>query len=260
MQDNAADELHTVRPHAEHAAGCLAADRERIRQDIVGALGSTLKLLADYTRRETDSGNDNFSRMTAPGATADSTYRDNTESVYNIATATLALEKRFSPRWTLKAGAKYTYNDMHNDALYEYRKNDAWSRNDDQSFTINYTENIAAAYGIASANLGGPDKDNYFWGGSSIIGPSAKTWEPRYYAGMPFTAEGADEEAMYTATIDLALPLQAQPRRRRHRLAPRQVRRDVRRRHERPLLRQVGRQEGRHHADRHFSAEARFVY
>lgn len=58
---------------------------------------------------------------------------------------------------------------------------------------------------IASANLGGLDKDNYFWGGSSIIGPSAKTWEPHYYAGMPFTAEGADEEAMYTATIDLAL-------------------------------------------------------
>ena len=74
----------------------------------IDTLGSTLKLLADYTRRETDSGNDNFSRMTAPGATADSTYRDNTESVYNIATATLALEKRFSPRWTLKAGAKYT--------------------------------------------------------------------------------------------------------------------------------------------------------
>ena len=92
--------------------------------------------------------------MTAPGATADSTYRDNTESVYNIATATLALEKRFSPRWTLKAGAKYTYNDMHNDALYEYLKGDAWTRNDNQSFTINYTENIAAAYAVASAQLG----------------------------------------------------------------------------------------------------------
>ena len=58
---------------------------------------------------------------------------------------------------------------------------------------------------IVSSNLGGLDKDNYFWGGSSILGPSAKTWEPHYYAGMPFTAEGADEEAMYTATIDLSL-------------------------------------------------------
>ena len=46
---------------------------------------------------------------------------------------------------------------------------------------------------IVSSNLGGLDKDNYFWGGSSILGPFAKTWGPHYYAGMPFTAEGADE-------------------------------------------------------------------
>ena len=58
---------------------------------------------------------------------------------------------------------------------------------------------------IASANLGGLDKDNVFWGGSSVLGPGAGTWSPHYYAGMPFTAEGADEEAIYTATIDLSL-------------------------------------------------------
>jgi hypothetical protein len=44
-----------------------------------------------------------------------------------------------------------------------------------------------------------------FWGGSNIIGLSRKTWAPHYYAGMPFDAEGADEESMYSATIDLAL-------------------------------------------------------
>ena len=120
----------------------------------IDTLGSTLKLLADYTRRETDSRNDNESRITLPGGVLDSIYRDNAASLYNIATATLALEKNFSPRWSLKAGAKYTYNDMHNDALYEYLKSDAWVRNEQQSFTINYTENIAAAYGIASARLG----------------------------------------------------------------------------------------------------------
>lgn len=117
-------------------------------------LGSTLKLLADYTRRETETGNDNFSRITSPTTAVDSTYRDNSSSLYDITTATLALDKKFSPRWSLRAGAKFTYNDMHNDALYEYVKDGAWVRNDNQSFTINYTENIAAAYGIASANLG----------------------------------------------------------------------------------------------------------
>lgn len=117
-------------------------------------LGSTLKLLADYTHRTSDGGNDNFSRIASPAAVVDSTFRDSSTSIYDVTTATLAYEKNFSPRWTLKAGAKYTYNDMHNDALYEYLKNDRWERNDNQSFTINYTENIAAAYGIVSAHLG----------------------------------------------------------------------------------------------------------
>lgn len=58
---------------------------------------------------------------------------------------------------------------------------------------------------IASSNLGGLDAYNYFWGGSSIIGPSRKTWEPYYYAGHKFTDEEADESEMFTATIDLSL-------------------------------------------------------
>lgn len=58
---------------------------------------------------------------------------------------------------------------------------------------------------IASANLGGLDVYNYFWGGSSIIGPSRKTWEPYYYAGHKFTDESADESEMFSATIDLSL-------------------------------------------------------
>lgn len=122
----------------------------------IDSLGSTLKVLADYNRRTTDAENDNFSRTAAPAPApaADSTYRDNSVSVYNVTTATLAFDKKFSPRWSLRAGAKYTYNDMHNDALYEYLKGDAWTRNDNQSFTIDYTENIAAAYAVASAQLG----------------------------------------------------------------------------------------------------------
>lgn len=118
-------------------------------------LGSTLKLLADYTRQNSDSGNDNISRITVPGTAAvDSVYRNAAASIYDVATATLAYEKHFSPSWTLKAGAKYTFNDMRNDALYEYMKGSDWLRNDDQSYTLNYTENIAAAYATASARLG----------------------------------------------------------------------------------------------------------
>ncbi|MCI1859103.1 MAG: carbon-nitrogen hydrolase family protein [Sporolactobacillus sp.] len=58
---------------------------------------------------------------------------------------------------------------------------------------------------IASANLGGKDLYNDFWGGSSIIGPSRKTWEPFYYAGHKFAEDIAAESEMFTATIDLSL-------------------------------------------------------
>ena len=58
---------------------------------------------------------------------------------------------------------------------------------------------------IASANLAGLDKDNWFWGGSSVLGPGKGTCDYHYYAGGPFVAPGSDEEAMYTATIDLSL-------------------------------------------------------
>lgn len=59
---------------------------------------------------------------------------------------------------------------------------------------------------IASANLGGLDVDNYFWGGSSIIGPGQKhAWSYYYYAGRRFTDEDAPECEMFTSTIDLSL-------------------------------------------------------
>lgn len=61
---------------------------------------------------------------------------------------------------------------------------------------------------IASANLCGYDKYNYFLGGSSIIGPSNDMGGVYYIAGKSFYEEKADEENIYTATIDLTLTQQ----------------------------------------------------
>ncbi len=59
---------------------------------------------------------------------------------------------------------------------------------------------------IASANIGGLDVDNYFWGGSSIIGPGQKhAWSFYHYAGRRFTDPDAPEIEMFTSTIDLSL-------------------------------------------------------
>lgn len=86
----------------------------------IDTLGSTLKFLADYNFRDSDTDNDNRTRIAAPDRTLDSLYRDRATARYNVLTATLALEKNFTPKVSLRAGAKYTCNIMHNDALYEY--------------------------------------------------------------------------------------------------------------------------------------------
>lgn len=122
----------------------------------IDTLGSTFKVLGDYFHRKSLAGYDNASRITppTPAAAVDSLYRNDTRSTYDVAALTLALEKRFSPRWGLKAGAKYTHNDMRNDALYEWLRGEEWLRNDAQSYAYDYVENIAALYGIATADLG----------------------------------------------------------------------------------------------------------
>lgn len=58
---------------------------------------------------------------------------------------------------------------------------------------------------VVSSNLAGLDRDNVFWGGSSIIGPSTRHWEVDYYAGCKFTDQLAAVNKIYVATIDLTM-------------------------------------------------------
>ncbi|MEG0789282.1 MAG: outer membrane beta-barrel protein [Alistipes sp.] len=120
----------------------------------IDTLGSTFKFLGDYTRRGNDYRNDNFSRITHQSQVIDSLYQDYTTSNYNIFSAALALDKKLSTKWSVQAGLKYTCNDMQNKALYEYQQQEAWIKNENQSFDVNYRENIGAVYGILNANLG----------------------------------------------------------------------------------------------------------
>lgn len=117
-------------------------------------LGSTFKVLADYTHRDEKNYNDMHTLTTILADQRDSVYRNRTTSRYDIAALTLALEKNFSQKWQLKAGAKYTRNDMYNNAVYEYMKQDAWQLNAPHSMLLDYSENIGALYGVVTANLG----------------------------------------------------------------------------------------------------------
>ena len=119
--------------------------------------GSTLKLIGDYTNSNMPNYNDYFDTTTTPLYSRDSTYRDSSMSRNRLATATLALEKVLSPKVTLKAGAKYTYNSNTNSAKYEYladAENKLWESNTERGYDIGYNENIGALYAIASARLG----------------------------------------------------------------------------------------------------------
>ena len=112
--------------------------------------GSTLKFIGDYTR----SFNPNANGYIDSAMGRDSTYRDATRSLYQLATATIALDKNINQKLSIKAGVKYTYNNNSNVGIYEHLAEGAWITNTDRSYNIGYTENIGAAYLIASARLG----------------------------------------------------------------------------------------------------------
>lgn len=122
-------------------------------------LGSTVKVLADYTRQSSDSGNDYnvAKRFTAEGmapVTRDSIYRDNAGTGYNITSVSVDYHKVFSGKFNLKVGGKYTNNLMAADSRYDYLLGDAWQTRPTYNYDVKYTENIAAAYFIASSQLG----------------------------------------------------------------------------------------------------------
>ena len=118
--------------------------------------GSTLKFIGDYTNSKSPSHNDYLDSETNPLTLIlrDSTYRNSTISRNHLGTATVDLEKVLTPKVKLKAGLKYTYNNNGNLADYEYMVEELWTPNTDKSYDIGYTENIGAAYLIATANLG----------------------------------------------------------------------------------------------------------
>ena len=119
-------------------------------------MGSTLKFIGDYTYSNSPDRNNYFDQTLDPITLLqrDSTYRDNSLSLNQLGTATVALEKVLSPKVTLKAGVKYTYNNNSNSADYEYLMGETWIPNTLKNYDIGYTENIGAAYIIASARLG----------------------------------------------------------------------------------------------------------
>lgn len=114
------------------------------------SLGSVFKVLADYTSREGENWRDNSTRVDG----LDSLYTDRTSTLFRVATASLARERVFSQNWQLKYGIKYTYNEVNSAAEYRYLLGGTWIPSIVSDYDISYTENIGAAYAIASYHKG----------------------------------------------------------------------------------------------------------
>ena len=121
----------------------------------IDSLGSQLKILAEYNRKSGDNAqNSRLHRIYVPSdAVIDSLYRYNAGTAYDVIAASAEWKKVFSPLWRLTLGAKYTVNMVVDDALYESCSEVAgWQPVSGSIVDIDYRENIAAAYGIASFN------------------------------------------------------------------------------------------------------------
>ena len=117
-------------------------------------LGSTLKFIADYNQRDPTSGNDSRTSIMQGGQTVDSLYNYRSNSKFRIATAQVARERRLSANWMLKYGAKYTYNEINSATTYRYLLGGDWVTSIVDDYDISYTENIGAAYAVATMNYG----------------------------------------------------------------------------------------------------------
>ncbi len=118
-------------------------------------LGSKLKFIADYTQRDSHNGSDNRTTIDeSPLPQCDSLYKNDNTGLFRVATATAARERIFSQHWTLKYGAKYTYNEINSAATYRYLNAGVWSPSVVDDYDISYTENIAATYATASMRYG----------------------------------------------------------------------------------------------------------
>lgn len=118
------------------------------------SLGSMFKVLADYHSRDGLDTHSNSTTINAGGGDIDSLYNDRTKTFFRVATASVARERVFSKEWQLKYGAKYTYNEINSAAQYRYLLGQEWVPSVVSDHDISYTENISAAYAIASFRKG----------------------------------------------------------------------------------------------------------
>lgn len=114
-------------------------------------LGSTLKIIGDYTFRTRPTRSTYNIHSIEAGLASDTTYTNDAASEFSVAVASADFEKVFSPKVTMKVGLKYTRNDVYTNSVYTSGNNTTLSQYNRKA---RYNENIPAVYASANATLG----------------------------------------------------------------------------------------------------------
>ena len=117
-------------------------------------IGSTLKFITDYSKTKNSGNNFSTRYNIIHNIAADSTYRNASQSDFDVTNISLDLDKHFNPKWSLATGAKYTFNRLNSSGDFEYNQNDKWNQDPFQNYKEDYKENILGLYAKGSAKFG----------------------------------------------------------------------------------------------------------
>lgn len=123
----------------------------------IDTLGSIFKVVADFIDKKVTGNNDYHSIYNTSYGTLDSVYRNSSTSDYRIYTTDIMLEKRLKNGFKYNAGIRYSQNEMTNSTFYEGEINSEWQPIDKYNYSLDYIENISAAYGTFSFKAGHMD-------------------------------------------------------------------------------------------------------
>ena len=122
-------------------------------------LGSTFKIIADYSTNVNTSNTDYINRQQVGAIEQDSVYRNVTDLDYRIFALSAAWDKRMASGSSLRAGAKITDNKIYRSNLYTALDEtlilgDGWMELPALSSTTDYRERVAALYSTYNTQLG----------------------------------------------------------------------------------------------------------
>ncbi len=121
---------------------------------VTDTLGSTFKLIGDYSSNVSATATDYTNRKTIATISRDSLYRNESDIDYRIMTLSASFDKRMPRGATLRLGAKYTNNSILSSNLYTAKAADGWVELPRMSSTTDFSEQIGALYAIYNTSLG----------------------------------------------------------------------------------------------------------